>query len=151
MRNRNLLRKNYIPKTILLLVISILALLYVRYVWTETKNEQIEKVLQIARSIEASLPREDLKLLEAKPEDIEKAEYKSIKEALKSVIKVNPQAKFAYIYIEKNNKIYFIADSEAEDSEDYSPPGQEYSEAKPEDKQPFRDGKEAITVAVEDR
>jgi len=151
MRNRNLFMKNYIPKTILLLVISIVALLYVRYVWIDTKNEQIENVLQIARSIQASLPREDLKQLEAKPEDIEKAEYKSIKEALKSVIKVNTQAKFAYIYVERNDKIYFIADSEPEDSEDYSPPGQEYTEAKPEDSQPFRDGKEAITVAVEDR
>jgi len=151
MKYQILLRKNYIPKTILLLVISISALFYVRYVWIKTKNEQIEKVLQIARSIEATLPLEDLKLLEAKPEDIDKSEYKTIKAALMSVIKVNPQAKFAYIYTEKNDKIFFIADSEPEDSEDYSPPGQEYSEAKPEDKQPFRDGKEIVTVALEDR
>ncbi len=151
MRNQSLVRKNYIPKTILLLIVSVFALFYVRYVWIKTKNEQIEKVLQIARSIEASLPLEDLKLLEAKPEDIDKSEYKTIKAALMSVIKVNPQAKFAYIYTEKNDKIFFIADSEPEDSEDYSPPGQEYSEAKPEDKQPFRDGKEIVTVALEDR
>ena len=151
MRNQSLVRKNYIPKTILLLIISVSALFYVRYVWIKTKNEQIEKVLQIARSIEASLPKEDLKLLEAKPEDIEKPEYKTIKEILKSVIKVNPEAKFAYIYTEKNGTIFFMADSEPEDSEDYSPPGQEYPEAKPEDKQPFRDGKEIVTVALEDR
>lgn len=151
MRNQNVLKKNYIPKTILLLVFSVSALFYVRYVWIKTNNEQIEKVLQIARSIEASLPKEDLKQLEAKPEDVEKPEYKTIKETLKSVINVNPQAKFAYIYTEINDKIYFIADSEPEDSDDYSPPGQEYSEAKPEDKQPFMDGKEIITVAIEDR
>lgn len=151
MRNQSLFRKNYIPTTILLLIISVCALFYVRYVWIKTKNEQIEKVLQIARSIEASLPKEDLKLLEAKPEDLEKPEYKTIKETLKSVINVNPQAKFAYIYTEKNDTIFFMADSEPEDSEDYSPPGQEYSEAKPEDRQPFRDGKEIVTVAQEDR
>ena len=151
MINQIVLKKNYITKTILLLVFLIFATLYVRYVWLKTKNEQIEKVLLIARSIEATLPKEDLKLLEAKPEDVEKPQYKTIKEALTSVIKVNPNAKFAYIYTEKNDKIFFVADSEPEDSEDYSPPGQEYSEAKPEDKQPFRDGKEIITVALEDR
>lgn len=151
MRNQSLVWKNYIPKTILLLVFSISALFYVRYIWIKTKNEQTERVLQIARSIEASLPKENLRLLEAKPEDVEKPEYKNIKETLKSVISVNPQAKFAYIYTEINDKIYFIADSEPEDSDDYSPPGQEYSEAKPEDKQPFRDGKEIVTVALEDR
>jgi light-regulated signal transduction histidine kinase (bacteriophytochrome) len=44
-----------------------------------------------------------------------------------------------------------VADSEPETSKDYSPPGQEYTEAKPEDKQPFRDGREHITGPMSDR
>jgi signal transduction histidine kinase/DNA-binding NarL/FixJ family response regulator len=64
---------------------------------------------------------------------------------------VNPDAKFAYIYVVKDGKIVFAADSEPETSEDYSPPGQVYTEAKKEDMQPFLDGKELLTPPLKDR
>jgi len=145
------MKKNSIPKIIVFLGILIAAGFYVRYIWTKTENEQTDNLLQIARSIEASLPIENIKSLEAKAEDIEKPEYQKIKASLMAVISVNPQAKFAYLYAEKNDSIYFLADSEPETSEDYSPPGQVYDEAKPEDKQPFRDGKESLTPPIADR
>ena len=145
------MKKNFIPKIFLLLAISISAMFYVWYIWTTTANEQIESTLQIARSIEANLPIENLQALETMPSDIDKPQYQALKKALKATIKVNPEARFAYIYIEKNGKIYFVADSEPEDSKEYSPPGQEYPEAKSEDKQPFRDGKELITSPLTDR
>ena len=146
-----MIKKISFRNLIISLIIVISAVLYVRYVWVKTEDEQSEKIMQIARSVAASLPTENLKVLEGKPEDIEKAEYKDIKQKLIDVIGVNPRAKFAYIYIERDKKIYFLADSEPEDSEDYSPPGQEYTEAKPEDKQPFIDGKEQLTPSIEDR
>jgi two-component system, sensor histidine kinase and response regulator len=146
-----MLKKISVRNIILSVVILISAIVYVRYVWVKTENEQSEKIMQIALSIEASLPTENLSALEGKAEDIEKPEYKEIKKKLTDVISVNPRAKFAYIYIERDDKIYFIADSEPETSEDYSPPGQEYTEAKAVDKQPFRDGKEHLTPSIEDR
>jgi two-component system sensor histidine kinase/response regulator len=144
-------KRSYARNFIILLIISVLAALYVGYMWVKTENEQTESIMQIARSIEAGLSVEDIKSLEAKPEDIDKPEYKKIKELLMAVIRVNPQARFAYLYAEKNDSIYFMADSEPESSEDYSPPGQVYDEAKPEDKQPFKDGKESITPPIADR
>jgi hypothetical protein len=120
-----MLKKISVRNIILSVVILISAIVYVRYVWVKTENEQSEKIMQIALSIEASLPTENLSALEGKAEDIEKPEYKEIKKKLTDVISVNPRAKFAYIYIERDDKIYFIADSEPETSEDYSPPGQE--------------------------
>lgn len=146
-----MIKKISVRNSIVLIVILISAIVYVRYVWVKTENEQSDKIMQIARSIEASLPTENLKMLKGEPEDIEKAEYKELKKKLMDVIGVNTRAKFAYIYIEREGKIYFIADSEPETSEDYSPPGQEYTEAKPEDKQPFVDGKEQLTPSIEDR
>ena len=151
MRKQHIVKKNFIPKIFLLLAISISAMFYVWYIWTTTANEQIESTLQIARSIEANLPIENLQALETMPSDIDKPQYQALKKALKATIKVNPEARFAYIYTEKNGKIYFVADSEPEDSKEYSPPGQEYPEAKSEDKQPFRDGKELITSPLTDR
>lgn len=94
-----MVKKSFVRNLIIISAISISAILYVRYVWIKTEKEQTENILQIARSIEASLPIENLKSLKATEEDIENPDYKEIKEKLISVISVNPQAKFAYIYI----------------------------------------------------
>ena len=139
------------PGRLLFLLIAILGVVYVRYSWIRIENEQFENSLQISRSIAATLPKEELRALEAKPDDIYKPEYQVIKNTLKAIIHANIKAKFAYLYVERNGGIYFIADSETEDSKDYSPPGQLYSEAKVQDKQPFIDGKELVTNPLTDR
>jgi two-component system sensor histidine kinase/response regulator len=144
-------KKNYIPKITLLLAILISGVFYIRYTWIKTEREQIDNILKTARSIGATLPVEDIQALDFLPGDIEKPQYQTLKRTLKAIIKVNPQARFAYIYAEKNGKIYFVADSEPEDSEDYSPPGQEYTEAQAEDRLPLKDGKEKITPPMTDR
>jgi len=151
MSNQNPIKRKPILETFLFLTIAVLGVMYVSYTWIKFNNNKSDQVLQIARYIEAALPKEDLKALEAKPGDIDKPQYKVIKNTLKAIIRVNPQARFAYLYTEQNGKIYFIADSEPEDSEDYSPPGQEYTEVKSENKQPFRDGKELVTAPFSDR
>ncbi len=144
-------RKELIIQAFILLLLTILSIIYINYTWTHQEDDQENKVLQIARSIETLLPKNDISQLEAKPGDIEKPQYSVIKNMLKKIIRVNKSARFAYIYVERNNKVYFIADSEPEDSKDYSPPGQEYTEAKAEDKQPFRDGKAIVESALTDR
>ena len=143
--------KKALPEIILFIVIAVLGLMYIRYIWIKFDKEQSENVLLIGKSVEATLSLSDLKELSATPDDISKPQYLRLKETLKAIIRVNTKARFAYIYTEKNGKIYFLADSEPEDSKDYSPPGQEYTEAKPEDIQPFRDGKELVTTPLPDR
>lgn len=151
MKLQRKLNKKSWPKIILLVTVLIFSFFYIRHTWIKTEREQIEGILQTARSISAALPVEDVKALDVVPEDIEKEQYQSIKQTLMSIIKVNPEARFAYLYTEKEGKIYFAVDSEPVDSEDYSPPGQEYSEAQEQDKQPFRDGKELLTPQMTDR
>lgn len=136
---------------LLFLIIAILGITYVHYTWKKFEKDKSEQVLQIARSIEATLPIDHIKMLEAVPDDINKPEYLEIKNILKKVINVNPKASFAYLYAQKGGKLYFIADSEPEESEDYSPPGQEYTEAQPQDMQPFADGRELVTPPLTDR
>ena len=148
-KNHNL--KNAIPGIFLFLAIVVFGVMYLLYTRKRYEKEQADVVMQIARSIAASLSKEDLMALEAIPADIDKPQYRSIKNTLKAIIHVNNTARFAYLFTEHNGKIYFLADSEPEYSKDYSPPGQEYTEAKPEDKQPFRDGKEIITNPLSDR
>ena len=151
MRKHNQIISKPIPEIILLLAIVISGVMYVRFTWTRMENEQSEKVLQIARSIEATLPIKELGSLEAKPGDIDKPAYQVIKNTLTAIIRVNPKARFAYIYTEQNGKLYFFADSEPSDSKDYSPPGQEYAEADIAYSQPFKNGKEIVTNPATDR
>jgi PAS domain S-box-containing protein len=144
-------KKSFLRNFIILFIMIIFALAYIRYIWVKAENEQTDNLLQIARSIEATLPINNIKSLRAKAEDIENPDYKKIKETLMAVIRVNPLARFAYLYTEKNDTIRFLADSEPESSSDYSPPGQIYDEAKVEDLLPFRDGEERVTAPMTDR
>ena len=151
MRLHHPVKSKMLPEIVLFLVIAAVGILYIRSTWNRIERDQSENVLLIARSIETALPRKELNQLDARPGDIDKPEYQVIKNTLKSIIRVNTNARFAYIYKERDGKIYFIADSEPVDSKDYSPPGQEYSEAKAQDKQPFADGKESVTRPLIDR
>jgi PAS domain S-box-containing protein len=144
------LPKVALQKTVLFLIL-ISGIIYIQYTWVKFKNSQTNEALQIARSIEATFPKEELKELEAKPTDIDKPQYQVVKKTLKSIIHVNPKARFAYIFTKRNGKIYFFADSEPAESKDCSPPGQEYTEADEASYNAFNTGKEIISPPYTDR
>src|SRR5665647_2219082 len=142
------------PKFFLFLMVIALAVLgslYICNTWTTAMNETSKRAMNTARTAEASFLKEVLNKLDVSPKDIENPIYESIKSILEKLVKVNKGIRFAYIYTQKEGKIYFIADSEPVDSKDYSPPGQEYTEASNEYKKPFEDGNTLITQPVTDR
>lgn len=134
-----------------IVIILLLGTLYLYYTWTKFKKNQADEILQISRSIVATLPTEDLKYLDVKLNDTLKPKYKNLKSTLYAIISTNPKARFAYLYTQKNNKLYFILDSEPAVSKDCSPPGQEYTEAHKAYYQPFQDGKEYVIGPATDR
>lgn len=145
------IEKSKIVKLLLFLIIICLGTFYIAFTWQKEESEIKNNSMQIARSIQTFLPLDDLLALEGTSTDLQKPQYKAVKNALTTAIHINSNARFAYIYKLRNNKIYFVADSEPENSEDYSPPGQEFTEATAEDMQPFIDGKEMFQRNVEDR
>ena len=136
---------------IILIIIIIGGAVYIFETWNKFSSRRNEEVLQIARTAKASLPLYLLQDLKAAPEDSISPSYKLLKDALISVVRVNPKVSFAYLFASKNGKIYVYADSEPENSPNYSPPGEEFYEAKDEDKLPFITGKELITKSTSDR
>jgi signal transduction histidine kinase len=144
------MKKIHLQKIVSILIF-ILGIVYLYFTWMRFKDNRADNVLQIAKSIEVSLPKKDLNTLEVKLSDINKPQYQDLKNTLKEVIKINPKASFAYLYTQKNGKIYFIVDSEPETSKNYSPPGQEYTEADGPTYQAFNDGKDIITEPSSDR
>jgi hypothetical protein len=144
------LSKKTIWQGIALFIIAVLGFVYINFNWNKIKNDRSESLMQNARSIESALPFQDIKALEGIPEDINKPQYQNIKNILKRVKQFNTNARFVYIYILRNDKIYFLADNEPIGSKDYSFPGQEYVDAIPSDKRPFIDGKEYFTESQTD-
>lgn len=148
---KNASKKISIKEFAILLVILFLGAMYVFYIWMDTRNQNIKQVLQVAASVEASLPKDELKFLTRNSEDLKDYQFQQLKATLQKVIAVNKDAQFAYLYIERNGKLYFVVDSEPLNSPDYSPAGQEFTEADPIDKKPFAEGKPLVTQPVTDR
>ena len=140
-----------IRRFILLSAICVLGFYYIWNTKVTFQDRKLEQIAQISRSIVATLHIDDLKMLDVKLSDTIKPQYQTFKSTLKEIIRINNEARFAYIYALRHDTVYFMADSEPEYSKDYSPPGQEYTEAKPEDKEPFKTGKEKITISMPDR
>lgn len=131
--------------------IASIGIIYINFIWNDHQKEQSEKVLQVTLSVKASLTTENIQKLTANPADTSLKEYKQIKEKLRNVVAVNPESKFAYLYLLRDGKLFFMVDSEPEGSPDLSPPGQEYTEADSVDFLPFRTGVAQITKPVSDR
>jgi signal transduction histidine kinase len=138
------LKRRLLQRIILVLVI-LLSVWYYRYTWIINKSEGINDVLQIARSIEATLPKEDIKILLSKTGDTNNLKLFRLQNVLKSVILANPKARNAYIYTEKDSEAYFLADSKSRDLKDYAPPGQEYLKADLAYRRAVKDGEEFVT------
>jgi PAS domain S-box-containing protein len=136
---------------LILLFLFISGFGFIVFIWHDTKHQEIDKILKIAGSVAASLPKEEIQILGNNPEEIESHDFGQLKDKLQQIVKVNSEAKFAYIYIQRNGKLYFVVDSEPEDSPDYSPPGQEFTEAGEIDKKPFNDGLASVTEPITDR
>lgn len=151
--NKKILNCKGLQRTelIVLLIILIGGAIYIFETWDKFSSRRNEEALQIARTAKASLPLYLLQDLKASPEDSVSHSYKLLKDALIRVARTNPKVSFAYLFAQKNGKIYFYADSELENSPNYSPPGEEFYEADYEDRLPFITGKELITKPMSDR
>lgn len=124
---------------------------YIIYVYRAEATQQKDAVLQFAQTIEINLPLGELEKLPDNPDSLKNLNFPVLKSALQNVIKVTSKARFAYLYVKRGDKLYFLVDSEPESSPDYSPSGQEFTEAAPIDKKPFETKKAQLTKPVTDR
>ncbi len=136
---------------IALFLFAVFSSFYIYETWTSSLNETSDQAMNIALTAKISINEEMLKELTVSSSDVGTASYEEIKKSLTELIKVNKQIRFAYLYTQTDGKVYFMADSEPVGSDDYSPPGQEYSEAGEAENVVFKDGKAMITDPATDR
>jgi len=142
-------------RKILYLVIAVaavaLGILHIFNTWSEYIQKSQHSALVLAEAAEAFVPADLVMALEVSPDDIEKAEYQQLKESLMLFKARNEGVHFAYLYTLIDDKIYFMVDSERPDTDDYSPPGQEYYEATADDISAFTEGNAIFTRPITDR
>jgi diguanylate cyclase (GGDEF)-like protein/PAS domain S-box-containing protein len=112
-----------------LLVLTISGSIYLLYIWNSGIKDIEDEALRLAMTAEATLRIEGFHNLKAEEFDKNRPEYWQIKQSLIKIVSINTNVRFAYIYKEKDGKIYYMADSEPESSIYYSAPGQELVEA----------------------
>lgn len=104
---------------------------------TNAIETQKQETIMLAKSASSLIPKSYLLTLTASELDLEKEEYKIIKQNLIRFVENNELIHFAYIFMLKDDDIYYAVDSEPENSSDYSPPGEIYYEAEEWDYIPF--------------
>ncbi len=134
-----------------LLVMAFLGASYIYHTWVIVNREAQEHALNIAWTAKAPLQDRAVFKLQAVPQDINKPQYQHIKSSLTKLVGVNHDIRNAYLYTKKNDKLYFLVDSEQPQAKNYSPPGQIYKEADPVYRQPFSGGQAVVSGVVRDR
>lgn len=145
---KNIQIKKIILPVIIFLIISVV---FVNYVWERSVKSIEDNAVKFAETFEAGIHKSLIHELDGSSSDLDNKEYKEIKNSLIRLVKYNDEIRFAYVFVQKDDKIYISADSEVESSEDYSPPGQEYTEADNKIFEVFNKGQTTILNPVNDR
>ncbi len=123
------LSKTRLALSILILVIIIATAVSAVLVFNSAQKEQVESMRSRVSTLALAVSTDDIVSLSGTEDDVRTLNYKHLKEKLIKLKDVNTDIKFVYLMGQKQEQIYFIADSEDPTSEDYSPPGQIYEEA----------------------
>ncbi len=133
------------------LVLLFAGILYIQIVWNHAYQSMVSQARQMAEGAQSMMPPSFLKVLDGDETDLLKQEYSDVKNGLRALVEKENEISFAYLYKNINGNIYILADSENETSPDYSPPGQEYTEADPVFLKPTETKKTIIAQSVTDR
>jgi PAS domain S-box-containing protein len=118
----------------------------------EADRQLRENLLHQTTLISWALNASHVATLAGSESDLASPLYQRIKEQLVSSRQLYPMCRFLYIMRRTaEGQIIFLADSEAPDSENYSPPGQVYEEATEAFRQVFRTGQAGTEGPIRDR
>lgn len=141
-------------KRVLFFILIILVLagsFFIFHTWNRNVAKRKSDILETGKTIAYAINGVSAAQLNAEPSDINTQAYHSIKNRLMHIKNEFSKAQFIYLYKQKEGKLYFIADSEPENSENCSPAGQYYEEADEESFLPFKTGQSIVTQPAEDR
>jgi signal transduction histidine kinase len=131
--------------------IFIIGVVSTLYVANTVDNSIRSHLSDRARTMAEMFEIDRLKTLTGSEADLLLPEYALLKEKLIRVRSVNSDVRFIYLLVKKEEQVIFLADSEPDTSEDYSPPGQVYSEASEELHRAFETNEGFLEGPIVDR
>lgn len=138
----------YFP--VLIGIIILLGFASAIYTFLRVDDSGRRSLLYRAETIAFSLDAREISVLTGSSIDVYSPEYLTLKKKLQAIRKANPDSRFVYIMGSKNGKMFFYADSENPDSEDYSAPGDEYNDHTPAFEQAFDKGESGTEGPISD-
>ena len=122
--------------------------------WTaqQEDNQLRDELLIRTRLVQSGISTEHVQELTGADSDLVSPDYLALKDELIRVRSADPRVRFVYIMGQRTDgTVFFFADSEPPESEDYSPPGQVYPEASAILLNTFVSGKETTEGPLTDR
>lgn len=129
----------------------VIGIIYIYSSWRNYKQHETGEAIGQVEAATAFIDSDQVRELSGSDDDIYLPAYNALKRDLMELANNNPEIEFAYLFSIKDEKVYFLVDSESPESEDYSPPGQEYYEATEQQKLPFSSGETLLTQPITDR
>jgi signal transduction histidine kinase len=121
------------------------------FLYVLSDSNEKATLLRQAAMVASALDQDRIRNLKGSAADLQSPDYQYIKNKLREIRTANRDARFIYLAGYRDGQPYFFADSEPEDSEDYSPPGQIYDEAEPSFSEPFFTKRPVIEGIYPDR
>ncbi len=110
----------------------------VTFAVADFQREQYFEVRKFqAAAAAASIEASDVEALSGTESDIGTPEFDRLRQQLVRIKNSDSRIRFVYLMRPQDGRMIFLVDAENPDSPDYSPPGQVYFEAKPEEFKPF--------------
>jgi len=121
------------------------------FAWWTAKRADLQMradLLQQAKLVSVAADMEYVAALSGTEKDMDAPGFSQLKDQLTRARKVNPKCRFLYLLGQKQDgTVFFFLDTEPADSENYSPPGQAYTEAPDRIRGVFENGL-AVTVGL---
>ncbi|MFA5059706.1 MAG: PAS domain S-box protein [Candidatus Omnitrophota bacterium] len=150
-RNHKVSFRYLVFLSLFVLTIIVFGWIFTALIGQQGKNSMREEMLNRAKIAAAALNPSEIAVLEGNDQDINKAEFQHIRTRLMAMRFASGEFRFIYLMGYRNGEVFFLADSEPSQSEDYSPPGQVYTEATPEMIQSFSTGRSFVEGPWTDR
>jgi PAS domain S-box-containing protein len=141
-------------KTVPALLLVILAAGVCLAWWTVVRadREMRADLLQQTRNVARMMDFEGVQALAGTADDLRNPEYLRLKDQLAATRSAIPHCRFLYLMgRHADGKLFFLVDSEAVESKDYSPPGQIYEEAPAEYHRVFNTRTDTVVGPKTDR
>lgn len=123
---------------VILVIIAVSGILITLRIANFQKKQYFEVRKYQAAAAAASLDYREVESLKGSEEDTSSEVFRKLNDVLNRVKETDPRIRFVYLMRpDANGEMVFLVDAEDPKSKDYSPPGQVYYEALPEEFEPF--------------